>query len=123
MKRRIGERGEGNLGCIIWAVVVVVVGYIAWTMVPIKIASAQLADFMEEQAKFAEDRSPKRIEKAILSKASKLELPLEAEQVDVRRKGDYIYMDAEYMVPVKFVGGYVYEWHFEHHIDRPIFIF
>ncbi|MGD2115087.1 MAG: hypothetical protein PVG07_08540 [Acidobacteriota bacterium] len=123
MKRQTAERGEGNLGCLLWAVVVIIVGYIAWTMVPVKIASAQLSDFMEEQAKFAEHRSPKKIEKAILSKASKLELPLEATSLKVERKGDYIYMDAEYTVPVEFVGGYVYEWHFEHHIDRPIFIF
>jgi hypothetical protein len=123
MRQRTGERGEGNLGCILWAVVVVVVGYIAWTMVPVKIASAQLSDFMEEQAKVAEHRSPQRIEKAILAKSKKLGLPLEAAALKVERKGDYIYMDAEYTVPVEFVGGYIYEWHFEHHIDRPIFIF
>lgn len=123
MKCRTAERGEGNLGCILWAVVVVVVAYLAWTMVPIKIASAQLADFMEEQAKFAEHRSPRQIEKAILGKASKLDLPVNPKKLKVQRKGDYIYMDIEYMVPVEFVGGYVYEWNFEHHIDRPIFIF
>jgi hypothetical protein len=123
MMHRTAERGEGNLGCILWAVVAVVVGYIAWTMVPVKIASAQLADFMEEQAKFAENRSPQRIEKSILSKARKLDIPLDPAKLKVERKGDYIYMDAEYTVPVEFVGGYVYEWHFEHHLDRPIFIF
>ena len=60
------QRGEGNLGCILWAVVVVVVAHVAWTMVPVKIASAQLSDFMEDQAQFAEHRSPEQIKKAIL---------------------------------------------------------
>jgi len=119
---RNGQRGEGNLGCILWAVVFAVVAYVAWTMVPIKIASAQLSDFMEDQAKFAEHRSPEKIKKAILAKAEELKLPVDAADVKVERKGDYIYMDAEYTVPVKFAGGYVYEWHFEHHIDRPIFV-
>lgn len=117
------QRGEGNLGCILWAVVVIVVAHVAWMMVPVKIASAQLADFMEEQAKWAERRSPEQIEKAILAKARELELPLDPKKVSAHRRGDHIYMRAEYTVPVTFVGGYTYEWHFVHDIDRPIFIF
>lgn len=123
MRRIEAQRGEGNLGCIIWAVVVIVVAHVAWMMVPVKIASAQLADFMEDQAKFAEHRSPEQIEKAILGKARQLELPLDPKKVSAQRRGDHIYMKAEYTVPVTFAGGFTYEWHFEHDIDRPIFIF
>lgn len=123
MKRRSAERGEGNLGCILWAVIAAIVIYIAWMMVPVKIASAQLADFMEEQAKFAENRKPERIKKAITNKARELAVPIDPKRLKVERRGDQIYMDIEYTVPVEFIGGYVYEWHFEHHIDRPIFIF
>lgn len=123
MKRRSAQRGDGNLGCILWAVVAAVVIYIAWMMVPVKIASAQLADFMEEQAKFAEHRKPERIKKAILNKARELDVPIDAKRLKVERRGDTIYMDIEYTIPVEFIGGYVYEWHFNHHIDRPIFIF
>jgi hypothetical protein len=117
------ERGEGNFGCILWALVVIVLAYVAWMMVPVKIASAQLSDFMEDQAKWAERHPPARIEKSILEKAHELKLPLDPKKVHVERRGDHIYMKAEYVVPVEFVGGYVYEWHFEHDIDRPIFIF
>jgi len=123
MKRRSAERGEGNLGCILWAVVMAIVIYIAWMMVPVKIASAQLADFMEEQAKFAENRPPEKIKKAIEQKARELEVPINPKKLKVERRGDVIYMDIEYTIPVEFVGGYIYEWHFEHHIDRPIFLF
>ena len=119
----VSERGEGNFGCILWALVVIVVVYIGWMMVPVKIASAQLEDFMTEQAKWAERRSPERIEKAILAKARELELPLDPKKLKVERRGDHIYMKTEYVVPVEFIGGYVYEWHFEHDVDRPIFIF
>jgi len=122
MKVPNGQRGEGNLGCILWAVVFVVVAYVAWTMVPIKIASAQLSDFMEDQARFAEGRTPEQIKKSILGKARELELPVDPKNVTVLKKGDYIEMDAEYTVPVEFAGGYVYEWHFQHHINLPIFI-
>jgi len=122
MQRR-AERGEGNIGCIVWALVVLVVAYVAWMMVPVKLASVQLRDFMEDQARFAETHSPQRIQKSIVAKARELELPLDPKKVDVQRRGDHVYMKAEYMVPVEFVGGYVYEWHFEHDIDRPIYIF
>lgn len=123
MKRRSAERGEGNLGCILWAVVMVIVIYIAWMMVPVKIASAQLHDFMEEQAKFAENRKPERIKKAIMLKAQELEVSVDPKKLKVERRGDVIYMEIEYTIPVEFVGGYVYEWHFEHQVDRPIFLF
>lgn len=117
------ERGEGNFGCILWALVVIVVAYVAWTMVPVKIASAQLADFMKDQAQWAQRRSPEAIQKAIVAKGRDLKLPLDAKQVRVERRGDHIYMSAEYVVPVRFVGGYTYQWRFRHDIDRPIFIF
>lgn len=117
------ERGEGNLGCILWAVIFAVVIYVAWLMVPVRIASAQLGDFMEEQAKFAQRKAPARIKQDILRKAQELNLPLDPKKVSVERKGDYIYMAAEYTVPVEFAGGYTYQWHFEHETNLPIFIF
>lgn len=123
MRRFDSQKGEGNLGCIVWAIAVVVVAHVAWMMIPVKIASAQLNDFMEEQAKFAERRDAQQIEKAILVKARELELPLDPKKVDAERRGDHIYMKAEYTVPITFFGGYTYEWHFVHDIDRPIFIF
>ena len=123
MRRNAWERGEGNFGCILWALVVIVLAYLAWMLVPVKIASAQLEDFMVDQARFAETHSPERIEKAILAKARELELPLDPKKLNVERRRDHVYMKAEYVVPVEFVGGYVYEWHFSHDVDRPIFIF
>jgi len=123
MSRIETQRGEGNLGCILWALVVIVVAHIAWMMVPVKIANAQLGDFMEDQAKFAERRSPDQIKKRILAKAGELNIPLNAKQLDVQRRRDHIYMKAEYVQPVRFFGGYTYEWHFLLDVDRPIFIF
>jgi hypothetical protein len=123
MGRIESQRGEGNLGCIIWALVVIVVAHVAWIMVPVEIASAQLEDFMVEQARFAEHRSPERIEKAILKKARDLEIPLDPKKVEAYRRGDHIYMKAEYTMTMTFFGGYTYDKQFKHDVDRPIFIF
>lgn len=126
MKRlhKASERGEGNLGCILWALLLVVAIVVAWKMVPVKVASATLYDFMDEQAKFAANKPPTQIRKDIIKKAKELNLPLDPKKVKVERTGnrDRISMSVEYTVPVEF-PGYTYEWHFKQVVDRDIFIF
>jgi hypothetical protein len=122
MPRRIAERGEGNLGCIIWLVLLAIAALIAWKLIPVKIATAELYDFMEEQAKFAANLPPEQIANKILWKAQLLKLPLDKEHLTVKRVGDNIRMEAIYTVPVQFPGK-TYLWHFDHQIDRPIYIF
>jgi hypothetical protein len=122
MRKRIAERGEGNLGCILWLLVLGLVVLISWKLVPVKVASAELYDFMDEQAKFASvNTTAEDVKKNILQRAAELKLPLDKDHVKVERIGDRILMEAEYTVPVEF-PGYTYNWHFHHELDRPIFI-
>ncbi|MCB1055830.1 MAG: hypothetical protein KDD11_10010 [Acidobacteria bacterium] len=109
-------------GCLLWAVVLAVALMIAWKAVPVKVASAKLYDYMEEIARFPGKRSEANIKKAILAQADELELPVEPEDVEVQLSRDKIKMKVEYTVPLEF-PGYTYDWHFEHVVDRPIFIF
>lgn len=121
MPRR-SERGEGNLGCILWLLALALVTLIAWKAVPVKIASSQLYDFMDEQAKFAAARTPpEEIAKAIVNRGHELDITIDKGDVHVTRDGDRIFMDVEYTVPVEF-PGYTYQWHFHQKLDRPIFI-
>jgi hypothetical protein len=119
-RRTFGQRGEGNLGCILWAVVLIIVVFVAWKMVPVKIASAKFSDYMEEQAKFAKGTPEKQIYQAIIKKASELELPVEPKNLIVERTNDRVKMSVKYTVPIEF-PGYTYNWHFEHEIDRNIY--
>jgi hypothetical protein len=122
MRKRIAERGEGNLGCVMWLLVLGLAVLISWKMVPVKIASAELYDFMDEQAKFSGvNTTAEDVKKNILQRAVELKLPLDKDHVTVERIGDRIRMTAEYWVPVEF-PGYTYNWHFRHELDRPIFI-
>lgn len=122
MRRRTAERGEGNLGCILWVLVLGLVVMVAWKALPVKVASAELYDFMDEQAKFAgANTTSEEVKKRILQRAVELKLPLTKEQVTVERNGDRIRMVAEYTVPVE-LPGYTYNWTFRHELDRPIFI-
>lgn len=122
MPRRVAERGEGNLGCILWVAALGLAVLIGVKMVPVKIASSQLYDFMEEQAKFAATAAPEELAKSIVAKGKELELPLTKNDVHVERVGDNIRMRAVFTVPVDF-PGYTYLWHFDHQVNRPIYIF
>lgn len=122
MARRTAERGEGNLGCILWLLVLALAVLISWKMIPVKVNSAELADYMVEVAQFQAARTPPEdLKKLVLARASELGLPLTKENLTVVRTGDRIRMSAEYTVPVEF-PGYTYNWHFRHELDRPIFI-
>ena len=122
MRRRIAERGEGNLGCILWLLVLGLAVMISVKAIPVKIASAELYDYMDEVARSAGvNTTAESVKKAILQRAADLKLPLEKDMVTVTRQGDRLRMRAEYTVPVEF-PGYTYNWHFVHELDRPIFI-
>jgi hypothetical protein len=116
------QAGEGKIGCIFWILVFGLSGLVAYKMLPIKMATVQLYDFMDEQAKWAERRSPEAIQKAIVERAKQLDLPIERENVRVERRGERILMEATYTVPVEF-PGYTHHWHFSQRVDRTIYLF
>ena len=121
MPRR-SERGEGNLGCILWLLALGLAILIAWKAVPVKLQSTELYDYMDELAKFsAAQMKPDELKKRILDRAAQLQIPLRKEDVRVERNGDRIYMEVEYTIPVEY-PGYTYQWNFHHKLDRPIFI-
>ena len=120
--RRRSERGDGNVGCIVWLLVLVIVVVIGWKAIPVKLRTSQLYDHMVELSKFSPQAPPDDLERSILKRAGELELPLDKEGVVVQRIGDRIKMEARYAVPLHY-PGYTYEWEFNHVVDRPIFIF
>lgn len=122
MARRTAERGDSKLGCIVWVTLLAIAVLISWKMIPVKVNSAELADYMVDVAQFQSARKPPEELKAlILARADELNIPLAKENVTVVRTGDRIRMTVEYTVPVDF-PGYTYNWHFRHELDRPIFI-
>jgi len=121
MPRRF-ERGEGNLGCILWLFALGVCTLIAWKAIPVKMKSAEMYDFLDDRAKFgALSTPPEELEKQILQRAKELEIPLRKEDIKVERRRDHIYMEVEYTLPVE-LPGYTYQWHFRQTLDRPVFL-
>ena len=116
------QAGEGLVGCVVWLVLLGFVILILFKVVPVKIASSEMLDFMTEQAKFAGRRTTKEgVHKALLDKAYQLQLPVTAKDIQVTVGGGRIIMRCTYSVPVDLIF-YTYVWEFDHQVNKPVFI-
>ena len=120
MLRNRRERGEGQFGCLVGLVLLLVAGLIAYRMIPVKVKSAEMRDTIVDEAKSAGQHGDRVIMKAILYKAEQLELPITEKDVDIERKNSSIRVEVRYTVPVNF-PGYTYNWAFHHKAENPIF--
>ena len=85
MRRSRGIRGGANVGCIVWLVILGFVGYVLCKVVPVKIASSEFYDAMQEQAAFGSIKDPKFIEFEILKKAEELQIPVKKDNLKIIR--------------------------------------
>lgn len=115
------QRGQGKIGCVLWILAFAICGMAAYKMVPVKIKTAELHDFMVEQAKWSARATSEAIAKNILAKAVELRLPVRQEDIRVEKTAQRVRMEVSYTVPVEF-PGYTYQWKFNHMVDRPVFI-
>jgi len=120
MLRNRRERGEGQFGCLVGLALLVIAGLVAYRMIPIKVKAAELRDTISDEAKSAGNRDNRTIERTILDKAQRLELPVKKSGITIRRRANEIAVDVKYTVPVEF-PGYTYKWKFHHHAENPIF--
>ena len=72
----------------------------------------QFQDEVKQVAQFGADRDEATLRNAVMEAATKLEVPLEAERVNVRKQGDHVYIDLAYTVPVEILPRYRYPWTF-----------
>jgi hypothetical protein len=122
MKRSRSVRGSANVGCIVWLVILGFVGYVLWKVVPVKIASSEFYDVMQEQAAFGSIKDPKFIEFEILRKAQELQVPVTKENLKITRGREAITVEAHYEMTIDFFNGaYKYVWKFDPVVIRPLF--
>ena len=115
-------RGAGNIGCLLWLVVLVAVGHVLWKVVPVKIRSSTFFDTMQEQASFGSIKSEQQILYEVLRRAEELQIPVTRETVTVTRTRSAVTIEAHYSIPLEFFGGaYKYVWKFDPVVTRPTF--
>src|SRR5262252_8972376 len=100
MERSRRIRGGANFGCIVWLIILGVVGYLLYKVVPVKIASSEFYDVMQEQAAFGSIKDLKFIEFEILRKAEELKLPIKKDNLKITRS-----REAHYEVTIDFFNG------------------
>jgi hypothetical protein len=122
MRPSRGNRGGANVGCIVWLIILGFVGYILYKVVPVKIASSEFYDVMQEQAAFGSIKDIKFIEFEILRKAEELKLPIKKDNLKIVRSREAITVEAHYEVTIDFFNGaYKYVWKFDPIVQRPLF--
>lgn len=114
------ERGEGQLGCVVGLIIMAAAIFIAFKLVPVKFAAADLRRTIVDEARSAGSTQDDRIRRAIMAKAEALELPLDDKDLTIVRRSDSIRIEAEYVVPVEF-PGYTFNWRQRHTAENPLF--
>lgn len=120
--RRPSERGEGNLGCLLWGIAMVVLLHVAWVAIPAKVASAEIQDFLIDEAAHAQSYTSEQIKKRIIAKGDDLGITIDPKKVTVTKQRERIRMQVEYTQKLEFFGSMEYDWNHTHDVDRPIFI-
>lgn len=120
MQRNRRERGEGQFGCLVGLVLLLLAGLVAYRMIPIKVKAAELRDVIVDEAKSAGQHNNQIITKAILAKAEQLDLPVGEDDIKIDRKPEFIKIEVNYVVPVEF-PGYTHQWKFRHKTENPVF--
>src|SRR5215510_10879486 len=100
VQARGGGRRGTSLGCIIWLILLGVVGYVMWKVVPVKIATSEFYDAMQEQASFGSIKDVKFIEFEILRKAEQLRLPVTKENLKITKSREAITVEAHYTITI-----------------------
>ncbi len=121
-RRTHAVRGKVNVGCIVWLAILFLVGYSLYKIVPVKIATSEFYDAMQEQASFGSIKGIPQIEYAVLQKARELQLPIGKENLIIKRSKEAITIEAHYEMTIDFFNGfYKYVWKFDPVVSRPLF--
>jgi len=122
MKMLRYQRGDVPVGCLVGGAVALIVILIAIKVAPIMIHVGELDKQIGVYADRANRReyNDKRIERAILTKAESLDLPVTKKDIKIKRTSNRIKITVVYEVPIEF-PGYTYVWHKEHFHERPLF--
>ena len=123
MRRMRGAPGSGRIGCILWLLVLAVISYIGYKVIPVKIATSTFYDFMQEEASFASIRPVNQLQREIILKAKELNIPVTEENLVIKKVSESITIEAHYEIPITFFNGWkTYIWKENQVVTRPIFL-
>ena len=100
--RRRAERGEGKLKAVIILAIVLLAIYSAFKIVPVYISNYQLADKMQEQARFSvvNHYTEDQVRDNIFKVVQDLDIPVKREAIQVISNNSIVKISMEYTIPV-----------------------
>lgn len=122
MRQLKPQAGDTKLGCIVWLIIMAILTVALWQIVPAKMRSAELYDYITDQARLAQRTSHEQLKKKILKKAKELDIYLRKEDLQVTGGRETISIHCKYVIPIE-LPGYTYIWEFEHSISEQLYIF
>src|ERR1043165_7279244 len=114
------ERGEGNAGCLLGLIILALVAFIAYKMIPVKVKAADLKQTVTDAAKMAGTHGDNVIVGQILETARRNNLPITADNVKINRTQAEIRVDVDYDVRID-LPGKTWNWHQHVSAENPIF--
>jgi hypothetical protein len=77
----------------------------------------QLKESMQEIALFSARQSDQDLKRRVEEMAKGLDIPLNPEDISVRRTDNHMLIDASYDERIELLPRYFYPWHFEVNVD------
>jgi hypothetical protein len=99
--RRV-QRGGGTLKALVWTALLVYGAFAAYKILPAYVAQYQLADKMQEQARFSvvNHYTEEQVRDNIFKVVQDLEIPVKKEQIKVVSTNSVVRISMDYTVPV-----------------------
>ena len=96
------QHGGGTIKAILWTILLIYGAFVAYKILPAYVAEYQLADKMQEQARFAVvNRYPEeQIRDSIFKVVKDLEIPVKREDIKITANQDVVRIACDYTVPV-----------------------
>ena len=96
------QRGGGTLKAIVWTALLVYGAFAAYKILPAYVAQYQLADKMQEQARFSivNHYTEEQVRDNIYKVVQDLEIPVKKEQIKVVSTNSVVRISMDYTVPV-----------------------
>jgi len=96
------QRGGGTIKAILWSAILIYGAFVAYKILPAYVAEYQLADKMQEQARFSvvNRYSEEQVRDNIFKVVKDLEIPVKREEIKVVSNQDVVKISMDYTVPV-----------------------
>ncbi len=99
---RRSQRGGGTIKAVLWTAILVYGAFAAYKIIPAYVAEYQLADKMQEQARFAvvNRYSEDQIRDNIFKVVQDLDIPVKRDQIKIVDTQQVVKISMEYTIPV-----------------------